>query len=117
MAKKTTDYKSELLKLRIEAGIVQKHDCSVEENKEYSERISKGEPLPENVYRYEEATEYFYRIYEPELTDEERREYIQLLKLRKLNTIRNCTIFFTVLVILSIIATVIYSLHIASLLH
>ena len=116
MAKERFDIKAELQQLRFDMEFLQKIDCSKEENRTYLKMIKNGETLPDGIYQYKDATtgeyvESFYTIYDTQLTDAEKQEYIQYKELLHIKTIKNCVVFFTVLTVISLIATVILLLQ------
>lgn len=109
MAKNKVDLKKELRNFYLEALLLQKIDCSNEENKKYSQMKKNNEPLPSGVYEYEMenglGTGTFYTEYKQDLTQEEKLEYIAFKQLKMINTIKNCTVFFTVLTVVSLLIT------------
>ena len=112
MAKEKMDLRNELQQLRFDMNFLQKIDCSKEESKTYKKKLKNGESLPDGVYQYRDSTtgefiDSFYTVWDPELTDAEKQEYIQYQKLLHIKTIKNCVLFFTVLTIISLVATVI----------
>jgi len=108
MAKEKKDLRKELRSYKFDFDLLQKIPCTRQENKEYKQLREKGE-LPKGVYeyQYEGGTDSgeFYTIYEPELTPEEIAEYLTYKKLSLLKTIKNCVVFFTVLTIISLAAS------------
>ena len=107
MAKQEKDLREVLRSYKYDFDLIQKVSCTKEENAEYTARVKAGQALPENVYRYqyetgEESFE-FYRIHEPELTEQEIAEYLTYKQLKLLNTIKNCVVFFTVLTVISMV--------------
>lgn len=104
MAKNKVDLKKELRDFYLESLLLQKIDCSNEENKKYSQMKKNNEPLPSGVYEYE-MENIFYTEYKPDLTQEEKLEYIAFKQLKMINTIKNCTVFFTVLTVVSLLIT------------
>lgn len=108
MAKNVTDLKKELTSLQYKVQLIQKIDCSKEDNKKYRELSKQGLPLPEGVYAYKtdmgEDMYQYYTIYIPtELSKEERIEYIMLKQVQTIETIKNCVLFFTALTVISLI--------------
>jgi len=108
MAKNITDLKKELNSLQYEIELMQKIDCSKEDNKKYRELSKQGLPLPEGVYAYKTETgEDMYQYYTihiaTELSKEERIEYIMLKQFQNIKTIKNCVLFFTILTAISLI--------------
>ncbi len=108
MAKQIIDMKEELQRARLDFHVLQRIDCTREENKAYSEMIKNGEPLPAGVYQYRNSAtgnylNSFYTIWDSGLNDAEKGEIIQYQKLYYLKTIKNCLVFF---VVMSIIAAI-----------
>ena len=107
MAKQEKNLRQVLLGYKYDMDLIQKVSCTKEENADYTARMKAGQPLPENVYRYEYETGIdgceFYRIYEPELTEQELAEYLTFKQLKLLSTIKNCVVFFTVLTVISLV--------------
>ena len=107
MANSKSDVKEIIRDLKEELLLVQKIDCTKEENKIYREMLKRGEPLPEGVYKYEDSIGNddlgFYTLYIPEMSSEETKEYILLKQYTELRTIKRCMIFFTVLTVISIV--------------
>ncbi len=108
---------------RFEFNLLQKVPCSKQENKEYQKLLKDGGTLPEGVYAYvystgETSTTEFYTVYEPDLTESEKAEYLTYEKLDLLETIKDCiktikgcVVFFTTLAIIGIIAYLIIMLN------
>lgn len=72
--------------------------------------IKDGGALPEGVHPFvydngANSTTEFYTVHAPELTEAEKQELLTFTKLSYLRTIKNCVVFFTVLTVLSLIAT------------
>lgn len=108
MANSITDLKKELNSLQYEIQLMQKIDCSKEDNKKYRELSKQGLPIPEGVYAYKSDTGeemyQYYTIHIPtELTKEERVEYIMLKQYQNIKIIKNCVLFFTILTAISLI--------------
>ena len=107
-AKNKIDLKDELRDIYFDVNLLQKIDCSKEDNKKYIQMLKNGETLPNGVFEYkydfdEEGSGTFYTIHKPELTPEERLEYITFKQLKMLNTIKNCVVYFTSVSIISAI--------------
>lgn len=108
---------------RFEFNLLQKVPCSKQEKKEYQKLLKDGGTLPEGVYAYvystgETSTTEFYTVYEPDLTESEKAEYLTYEKLDLLETIKDCiktikgcVVFFTTLAIIGIIAYLIIMLN------
>jgi len=110
MAKNIFDLKRELRQLRYENDFLQMIDCSKEDCKKYQQMLKNGEKLPEGVFQYTSQelgeTNSFYTIYETDLTEEEKSEYILLrqnLMFNDIRTIKNCVLFFTILAVISLV--------------
>lgn len=108
MAREKIDLRDALRSYQYEFDLLQKIPCSKEENKAYEKLVKSGGKLPDGVYAYvyvndEASTNEFYTIYEPDLTEEEIRQYLTFKKLSLLKSIKNCMVFFVVLTILSIV--------------
>ena len=101
MSKGIIDIRKEIHYAKLHAKLLQKIDCSKEENKQYMQLINEGGALPEGVYRDVDLDgielETFYTVYDPQLTEKEQQEYIALMQYEELKTIRKCVVFFTVL--------------------
>lgn len=104
MAKRNIE--KEIFHTKLELGLIQKIPCSKEDNEKYYETIKRGEGLPEGVCE-DDYTETFYTLCKPDLTHEQRQEYILLRQYEKIKTIKNCVVFFTVLTIISLVASII----------
>ncbi len=107
-SKLLTEYQLETLRCR--AGLVERVECTVNEDKEYRRLTEDGQPLPEGVHEHiadnGEPMRRFYRLKILELTDSERDEYIRLRQLDLLRQIRNCAIAIAVAVVLSAIVVI-----------
>ena len=110
MKKEKVDLRRELRAYKFDLGLLQRIPCTKEENKVFCRILKEGGQLPDGVYRYtsegNEAPTEFYTIYEPDLTEEEKAEYLTYCRLSMLKTIKNCVLFFTVLTIIGLVATV-----------
>lgn len=115
MAKEKVDLKKQIESYKYDFGLLQKISCTKEENKKYKEIVKNGQDLPNGVFTFVDTTgkefsDSFYTVYEAELSKEEIDEYLALKKLSLLNTIKNCSVFFVVLTIISLLITLLYSL-------
>ncbi len=110
MANKINNLKDVLKDLRYGVDFLQKIDCSEEDNKKYIKMKKEGLELPEGVFQYEDEQgnpyEQFYTIYETDLTPEEKTEYLLLRKMSYIKAIKSCVVFFTVLTVIGLVATV-----------
>ena len=106
MAKKK-DIKEQITAFKFEFDLLQKIPCSKEENKRYAQMCKHGQPLPENIFQYDnygsDDLADFYTVYTPELTDAEIAEYLTYKKLSLLRTIKNCLVFFVALAVISLV--------------
>ncbi len=101
---------------KLRFNLLQKIPCSQQENKEYQKLLKDGGALPEGVYAYvystgETSTTEFYTVYESDLTESEKEEYLIYKKLYLLETIndciktiKGCVVFFTTLAIIGLAA-------------
>ncbi len=100
MAKGILDIREEVRLAKLDVGLLQRMDCTEEENKIYLKMIQQGQTLPEGVYRYEttDGTELdeFYVMYDPQLTEKEQQEYLSLMQYKEIKTIRKCAVALTV---------------------
>ena len=108
MNKQTKDVRQELFDKQVEYGFLKIVDCSVQENTEYANMKNSGESLPHNVRQYKDTqndqyVDKYYYLKDSKLSDVEKQEYLKYIELDRLNTIKNCLIFFTVLTIISLI--------------
>lgn len=104
---KTVDLNEKLTEYRYEYDLLQKIPFSKEENKKLMALLKAGQPLPEGVYRYKDEVgdelDEFYTVYAAEMDDKQVMEYLTYKKLDMLRTIKNCTVFFTVLAVISLV--------------
>ena len=111
MATKKVDMKSELRRIRFKMKFIQDIECTNEENKKYAEILKNGGQLPEGVFQYKdtdgELLDLFYTVYDSELTNEEKLEYIETKKLCCIETIKKCVVFFTAIAAISILFDII----------
>ena len=118
MAKKFVDIRDETRKVKFDMNLLQKIDCSPEENQAYLKLVNSGQTLPQGVYRYEDVggmeLDRFYTVYDPQLTETETAEYIALMQYQELKTIRQYVYFFVVLAIVGIVAGLILGFIFAS---
>lgn len=111
MKKEKVDLREELREYRDEFNVVQEIACTKEEIAEFKKILKEGGELPEDVHVRicydvdgEEMGKEYYRIYTPDLTEQEMQEYLTLKRLSLLKTIKNCAVFFTVLAIIGLSA-------------
>lgn len=110
MSEPLTDVQKELRKKRFEFGLFQDVECSDEDTQTYKTMLKNGEPLPEGVAQYKDSQtgeymESFYTVRDSGLTDAEKQEYLKYVELSYMKTIKNCVVFLTSLVIISLILT------------
>ena len=106
MPKQVINAKADLYNAKLDTGLIVKVPSSSKEHGEYLTMTKEGKGLPEGVLKGvdEYGIESFYR--EAKLSERETREYIELLQYEELRTIRKCVVFFTVLVVISLIGGV-----------
>lgn len=80
------------------------------EQKRYEELERTGVPLPANIKRGDDMNK-FYQIGTTSLNEDEIKLTILMHQAKNIKLIKNCVIFFTVIVILWIIAGVIYDVY------
>ena len=111
MAKEKIDLRKEIESYRYEVGLLQKISCSKEENIKLRQMLKNGEKLPNGIYRCVDGTgtemNDFYKVYKPDLSQEEINEYLLYKKLSMINTIKNCAVFFVALTLISLMISVI----------
>ena len=103
--------KRELDRYRLKYDLYEKALCSQKENQEYKDLLKHGKRLPEDVYPIDSywsilkdgGNSEFYRLVRPELTQEEITEYLMYKKLDMLKTIKNCLVFFTVIMFILLV--------------
>ena len=107
MAKEKVDLHQELAAFKEQFNLIQKIPCTMAENKRYTQMVREGQPLPENIVKYEYSVDLdydeFYTLYIPALSDSEIQEYLTYKQLALLNTIKNCVLFFTILTIIGLV--------------
>ena len=111
--------KEKLNSYKLTYGLLHKKECTAEETKRYKRIVNEKGILPSNVfpyYDYEHEGEVtgFYRIVPADLTEEEISEYLKFKKLDMIQTIKNCVLFFTIMTVISIVASIIFFLSVGS---
>ena len=113
MAKQITDLREQLRQYKFNNNVLQKIDCSIEENKEFMKLIKSKQPLPDGIFAYKynnfdngQPTG-FYRIHKPDLTENEIAEYLTYKQLDLLKTIKGYLTFFVGLTVIGIIGALI----------
>ena len=101
--KKPNSIRKDLIKLYYDFEILAQKPCTPEENHNYASMIRAKQQLPEGVY-YSATENIFYTLRSPGLSEAEIDRYIALKKLSYLRIIKNCAIFFTALVGISLLA-------------
>ena len=92
---------------KYEFGVSKKIPCSSQQNQLYAGMLRAGQALPEGVYAFRNGTTTatdFYTFSETDLTQEEIDEYLLYKKLTMIRTIKNCAVFISVLVFISVVA-------------
>ena len=106
--------RNELLELKINQGIIEKHPCSLDEVKQYEKLKREGLSLPDNIMVQFNGS--YIRLCETDMTKQEIDELLLLRKMeyerlqteylirqdKQLNTIKNGMIFFVLLTIVSL---------------
>lgn len=115
-----SEFAKDLAKLREEFGFTQKEPCTPEETAKLTADYAEGKELPSDIdYTTTETfnnesnastSVSFYRIVPSDISPEEKMEYLALLRSKNIKTIKNCVVFFTVLMVISLCASVILAL-------
>jgi len=101
------DLQKELKDLKIKFGFYKKENCLDEENQKFKELRKNDTPLPDDIY-YASDIEMFYRYVRDEnISEDEFKDYIYLLKAKNINTIKNCFVFFTTLTVIGMVLGII----------
>lgn len=105
------ELKSQLLKYEIYFGLKKKIPCSKADNKIYRNMKKNNQDLPTGVYEYCDENDNgigdFYTLDEViDLTKEETERLLLFKKLDYIRSIKNCSVFFTVLAVISLIASI-----------
>lgn len=102
------NYRKLLLETRIKNGLATEVRCSEQESKEYKKILMETGSLPEGIYeRTEEDGTYSYYYYSNkyDISPEEMNELLLNLQLKSINTIKVCVVFFTIIAIISLLAS------------
>lgn len=94
------------------SGLIDEVFCGDSESKEYETMYQNSQPLPENVHRISNDINkkvFYTRITKADLTEEEQKQYLFLKLMSDVQSMKNCMIFFTVITIISLIATLFVS--------
>ena len=109
MAKEKVDLRQELREYKEQFNLIQTIPCTREENKHYTQLYRSGQPLPENIKRYDYGMgmdyEEFYMEFIPDLNPNEINEYLTYKQLALLNTIKNSVLFFVILTIIGLVGS------------
>ncbi|MBQ4323136.1 MAG: hypothetical protein IJC19_04275 [Clostridia bacterium] len=110
-----TEFYEKFLQLKYDEGLCKEIDCTEEENHIFLEMLHKKEKLPIDIIRRTDtngaALNKFFRVVPMEITHEEIQEYYALKQSKNLNIIKNCVVFFTILAVISLAATLILTLN------
>lgn len=112
--------KNDLALSFVESGLAEKVPCTNDELEHFASYDYEQSKLPNDVYTYEENGEIeYFRLNPTNLEDGALQKYLMSQQLNQarmisyipnlLNTIKNCMIFFTVITIISLIATLFVS--------
>ncbi len=105
MSKKLFDIQKEIRYTKLELGLLERTDCTDEENQDYLQMIRNGQPLPEGIFQHEtpggEKIDEFYRLYDSKPTESELQEYLALKQYQELSTIRRCMVTLTVIAVIA----------------
>lgn len=111
--------KKELEELREQMGLLGEKICPPEDQKMYSKMCEENKPLPINIQeKFDDLNDstYFYEKGYTDLTPDEQQQYLFLKLLdsshsidKKMKTIKSCIVFFTIIAIISLVATLFVS--------
>ena len=100
-------FKRELLKLMYENNLCEESPCTEEENRMYFEMTNEKKELPFDIVRCEYTngakSDKFKRIIPFDISYEDIQKYCQLKQAKNINIIKNCVIFFTVAIAISLL--------------
>ena len=106
-------FNEELLQLKYDNDLCEEVYCTKEENRIYLEMIKHKQKLPLDILKCDGAeglSDSFYRVVPFKITHEELQEYCLLKQTKYLKTIKKCVVFFTMLTVVSLVATFIFNL-------
>lgn len=89
---------NQLIKQLVEDELIPFSECSADELVELNDLYNQNLPLPEGVFRI--YTGSFVRVV---ITDEQITQYLLLSQTKRLNTIKNCCVYFVVISVLTIL--------------
>jgi len=102
----------EIKKLLFDLNLCTKVYCTEEEQQQFKTIRKAKEKLPEGViYINSGAENGFYRIKTASMTEPVLQKYMLLLQTKYISTIKNCVLFFTVLMIIGLIGVLILSVR------
>ncbi|MBQ4140495.1 MAG: hypothetical protein IJD70_04065 [Clostridia bacterium] len=109
--KSSKKIKRELEMYRLKYDLYEKVLCTPKENEKYKDLLKQGKKLPEDIYRAysdwrnvnDDGDSEFFRLVCPDITQDDIMEYLMYKKLDLLKTIRNCVVFFTILMIIGLV--------------
>ena len=105
MSKKIFDIQKEIRYTKLELGLLERTDCTDEENQAYLQILQNGHPLPEGIFQHEtpdgDKLEEFYRLHDSKPTEAELQEYLALKQYQELSTIKRCVVTLTVIAVIA----------------
>lgn len=90
--------------------VFERIECTKEENEELYNMKASGMKLPDDIKEKTLSGGGFYRLKRADADDDELKRYIELKKMKDLETIKSCVLFFTVLAVISLAAGILWSL-------
>jgi len=109
-----TDFNNELVKLKVKAGVLDRVNCSDDENKQFASAVKSGS-LPDGVYQHTSdgnPVNQFYRVKDGESSMQDIEDYAKLKQMALLEentksvvSIKNMVIFFVVLTVLNLLGS------------
>mgnify|MGYP006976137685 CR=1 FL=1 len=103
---------SDLEMLQNQVGLFSAKQFDNKKRKEYESIFVNGGTLPPNIIRRKHPLNgdvQYYEIEKTDLTEEEQKQYMFLKLMSDVQSMKNCMIFFTVITIISLIATLFVS--------
>ena len=118
MGKRITSISEQLQAYRLHLGISEEIMCSEEENQELIILLRNNQTLPEGVFQHRDSwngnpTDKFFRATPPELSSEDRAEYLICKQIDLLMSIKGYLLFFVILTIVSIVGGLAFAIAIS----
>ena len=104
--------KAEIQKYRASVFPTERVECTEAENEQYLKLQEERKPLPDDItfdtdFNSGVTTTVFYRTITPGFDKDEYDEYLKIKQLKAITTIKNCVVFFVVLAVIGLVASLI----------